>query len=90
MMISPDLWPAVITLSAVAIMFALFVSELYSTETVAISGTAFLLATGVLSIDDFLTALSNPAPIAIAAMFIISGALVRTGALAHWMLQRRH
>jgi hypothetical protein len=35
MMISPDLWPAVITLSAVAIMFALFVSELYSTETVA-------------------------------------------------------
>ena len=81
MMISPDLWPAVITLSAVAIMFALFVSELYSTETVAISGAAFLLATGVLSIDDFLTALSNPAPIAIAAMFIISGALVRTGAL---------
>lgn len=81
MMISPDLWPAVITLSAVAIMFALFVSELYSTETVAISGAAFLLATGVLSNDDFLTALSNPAPIAIAAMFIISGALVRTGAL---------
>ena len=81
MTISPDLWPAIITLAVVVIMFALFVSELYSTETVAISGAAILLATGVLSLDDFLTALSNPAPIAIAAMFIISGALVRTGAL---------
>ncbi len=81
MTVSPELWPAIITLSVVAIMFALFVSELYSTETVAISGAAVLLATGVLTIDEFLTALSNPAPIAIAAMFIISGALVRTGAL---------
>ena len=81
MTITPDLWPAVITLSVVAVMFILFVSELYSTETVAISGAAVLLATGVLSIDEFLGALSNPAPIAIAAMFIISGALVRTGAL---------
>lgn len=81
MTVSPDLWPAIITLSVVAVMFALFVSELYSTETVAISGAAVLLATGVLTIDEFLTALSNPAPIAIAAMFIISGALVRTGAL---------
>lgn len=81
MTVSPDLWPAIVTLSVVAVMFALFVSELYSTETVAISGAAVLLATGVLTIDEFLTALSNPAPIAIAAMFIISGALVRTGAL---------
>lgn len=81
MTVSPDLWPAIITLSVVAVMFVLFVSELYSTETVAISGAAVLLATGVLTIDEFLTALSNPAPLTIAAMFIISGALVRTGAL---------
>ena len=81
MTISPEMWPAIITLSVVAVMFVLFVSELYSTETVAISGAAVLLATGILTIDEFLTALSNPAPIAIAAMFIISGALVRTGAL---------
>ncbi len=81
MAISPEMWPAIITLMVVAVMFALFVSELYSTETVAISGTAVLLATGILQIDDLLTAFANPAPIAIAAMFIMSGALVRTGAL---------
>lgn len=78
---SPELWPAIITLTVVAVMFVLFVSEAYSTETVAISGAAVLLAAGVLTIDDFLIAVANPAPIAIAAMFIISGALVRTGAL---------
>lgn len=81
MSISPDLWPAMITLAVVTAMFALFVSEIYSTETIAIAGSATLLATDVLHIDDFLTAFANPAPIAIAAMFIISGALVRTGAL---------
>ncbi|MGB0926435.1 MAG: SLC13 family permease [Pikeienuella sp.] len=80
-MIDPELWPAVLTLAVVAGMFALFISERYTTETVAITGTAVLMATGVLSIPDFLTAIANPAPIAIAAMFVISGALVRTGAL---------
>ncbi|MEL7462637.1 MAG: SLC13 family permease [Pseudomonadota bacterium] len=73
--------PALLTLAVVAVMFALFVSEAYSTETVAIAGAAVLLAAGVLTIDDLTSAVANPAPIAIAAMFVISGALVRTGAL---------
>lgn len=81
MIVSPETWPAILTLAVVAVMFVLFVSEVYSTETVAISGAAVLLASGVLQIDDVLSAFANPAPIAIAAMFIISGALVRTGAL---------
>ncbi|MEX2520968.1 MAG: SLC13 family permease [Paracoccaceae bacterium] len=62
-------------------MFGLFISELYPPETVAIGGAAVLLATGVLALDDLLGALASPAPLAIASMFIISGALVRTGAL---------
>ncbi|MEO1611141.1 MAG: SLC13 family permease [Pseudomonadota bacterium] len=73
--------PALLTLGVVAVMFALFVAESYSTETVAIAGASVLLAAGVLTIDDFTSAVANPAPIAIAAMFVISGALVRTGAL---------
>ena len=73
--------PAIVTLVVVAAMFALFVSETYSTETVAVAGAAVLLATGILTLEDFTTAVANPAPIAIAAMFVISGALVRTGAL---------
>lgn len=78
---SPDMWPAVLTLAVTALMFAIFISELYSTETVAIGGVAVLLASGVLKMGDLLAAVANPAPLAIAAMFIISGALVRTGAL---------
>lgn len=78
---SPEIWPAVLALTVVAAMFALFVTELYSTETVAIGGASVLLASGVLSLNDMLEAVANPAPLAIAAMFIISGALVRTGAL---------
>lgn len=80
-MIDPEMWPALITLAVVIGMFALFISERYTTETVAISGAAILMATGTLSVPDFLEAIANPAPIAIAAMFVISGALVRTGAL---------
>ncbi|WP_372891547.1 SLC13 family permease [Rhodosalinus sp.] len=62
-------------------MFALFVREVYPTEVVAIGGVAVLLVTGVLPYDVALEVLSNPAPWTIAAMFLIVGALVRTGAL---------
>ncbi|MEO1686739.1 MAG: SLC13 family permease [Pseudomonadota bacterium] len=39
------------------------------------------MAGGVLPAEVLMTAIANPAPITIAAMFILSGALVRTGAL---------
>ncbi|SNR56032.1 SLC13 family permease [Puniceibacterium sediminis] len=72
---------AIVTIAVVAGMFALFVREAYPTEVVAIGGSALLLALGVLSYDDALSVLSNPAPWTIMAMFIVMGALVRTGAL---------
>ena len=50
-------------------------------QVVALTGVAAMLATGVLPYDQALPVLSNPAPWTIAAMFIIMGALVRTGAL---------
>ena len=72
---------AITTLAIVAIMFALFIREIYPTEVVAISGAAVLLALGLLPYDEALHVLSNPAPWTIVAMFIVMGALVRTGAL---------
>ncbi len=72
---------AIVTLSVVVVMFILFVREVYPTEVVAISGAALLLALGVLPYEAGLAVLSNPAPWTIAAMFIVMGALVRTGAL---------
>ncbi|MDQ7069778.1 MAG: SLC13 family permease [Rhodobacterales bacterium] len=72
---------AVLTLIVVGIMFVLFVRETYPTEVVAITGAALMLALGVLPYESALKVLSNPAPWTIAAMFIVMGALVRTGAL---------
>jgi len=73
---------AVLTLAVVAGMFIMFIRETYPTEVVAIAGASLMLAAGFLSYEDALSVLSNPAPWTIAAMFIVMGALVRTGALA--------
>lgn len=77
----PPLAAPLLTLGVVALMFVLFVRETYPTEVVALAGAALMLALGVLSYDAALAVLSNPAPWTIAAMFIVMGALVRTGAL---------
>jgi len=73
--------PALFTLAVVLAMFVAFVRETHPPEVVAIAGAALLLAVGVLPLDELLAVFSNPAPITIGAMFILSGALVRTGAL---------
>ena len=72
---------AILALSVVFVMFVLFVREQYPAEVVAISGAAVMLVLGILPYDRALSVLSNPAPWTIAAMFIVMGALVRTGAL---------
>ena len=77
---------ATLTLTVVAVMFVLFLRETYPAEVVAIAGAALVLALGLLPYDKALMVLSNPAPWTIAAMFIVMGALVRTGAL-HWFTQ---
>ena len=73
---------AVMALAVVAVMFALFIREVYPPEVTAIFGAATMLALGILPYDAAVKVLSNPAPWTILAMFIVMGALVRTGALA--------
>ncbi|MDA7424857.1 SLC13 family permease [Thalassococcus lentus] len=72
---------ALVALIVVIVMFILFLRESYPTEVTAMGGVAVLLVLGVLPYDAALGVLSNPAPWTIAAMFIVMGALVRTGAL---------
>ena len=85
---------ALFALGVVAVMFLLFLRESFPTEVVAIFGVALLLISGVLPYDAALAVLSNPAPWTIAAMFLVMGALVRTGSLigftklAHRLMQR--
>ena len=73
--------PAILSLAVVAGMFILFIRETYPSEVVALGGVAVLLVTGALPVADLQNAFANPAPWTIAAMFVISGGLVRTGAL---------
>ncbi|MEO1139655.1 MAG: SLC13 family permease [Pseudomonadota bacterium] len=72
---------AILALIVVGVMFLLFIREVYPTEVVALGGAAVLLSTGVLPYEAALNVLANPAPWTIAGMFIVMGALVRTGAL---------
>ena len=72
---------AILALTVVAFMFVLFVREVFPTEVVALSGAALMLFLGILPYEAGLAVLSNPAPWTIAAMFIVMGALVRTGGL---------
>ncbi|NIZ10962.1 SLC13 family permease [Pseudooceanicola sp. HF7] len=79
-----DLGPtgqAALCLLVVLAMFVMFVRETYPTEVVALAGVSLMLMLGLLPYDLALSVLSNPAPWTIAAMFIVMGALVRTGAL---------
>jgi len=76
-----DTGAAILALAIVAVMFALFLRERYPTEVVALAGAALMLALGLLPYEAALDVLSNPAPWTIAAMFLVMGALVRTGAL---------
>ena len=72
---------AMLSLTVVVVMFILFLRETLPTEVVALAGAASLLAMGLLPYEDARIVLSNSAPWTIAAMFIVMGALVRTGAL---------
>ncbi|NHM21042.1 SLC13 family permease [Tritonibacter mobilis] len=78
---SGDTTSAILALLIVLGMFVAFLRETYPTEVVAICGVSLMLVTGVLPYAEALPVLANPAPWTIAAMFLIMGALVRTGAL---------
>lgn len=62
-------------------MFAGFLTERYPVEVVAIVGAAVLVFSGILPTSEVMDVFSNSAPWTIAAMFVLVGALVRTGGL---------
>ncbi|MBT9386567.1 SLC13 family permease [Pseudooceanicola sp. CBS1P-1] len=65
----------------IVLVFILFLTERFSAEVTALGGVALALLVGLVSVEDVLKALSNPAPATIGAMFVLSAALVRTGVL---------
>ena len=74
-------YKSVIALGLIIALFALMMSERYPPEVSAAGFAAVFVALGFVSPDELLSVFSNPAPLAIGAMFVLSGALVRTGVL---------
>lgn len=72
---------ALIALVILGVMFALFITERWPADVIALAGVAAMLGLGVLPYEEALRALSNPAPWTIAAMFVIAGSIARTGVL---------
>ncbi len=71
-----------ISLILLTLMFLLFIIEPLPVEVTALATAVLMMILGVLPIQEFLSILSNPAPWTIMAMFVLSGALVRTGLLS--------
>ena len=70
----------------IVVVFAAFVKEWVSAELVAMGALLACVLVGVLSMDsgasdNALSVFSNPAPITVACMFILSAALERTGVI---------
>ncbi|GAA6160174.1 SLC13 family permease [Ruegeria sp. HU-ET01832] len=70
-----------LALAVVVLLFAAFLSERFEPDVTAAGAAALFVVLGFVPTNEVLAAFSNPAPITIAAMFVISGALVRTGLL---------
>ncbi|WP_108681047.1 SLC13 family permease [Methyloceanibacter sp. wino2] len=83
-----DQYQTGIALVILAATFGAFLLERYPPSVVATAGAAAFLVLGLIDTKDVMGVFSNSAPITIAAMFILSGALVRTGTLeaaASWV-----
>src|SRR3546814_578726 len=77
-------WPTlqtVIVLVLVIVVFVGFVRETMPPDIVALVAVGLLLVTGILGTDEMLSVFSNSAPITVAAMFVLSAALERTGVI---------
>lgn len=70
-----------LAMGLLAVVFVAFALELRSPDVIAFCGAVVALATGLVSPNDLLAAIANPAPATIGAMFVLSAALVRTGVL---------
>ncbi len=72
---------AIITLIIIALAIGLFVWEKFSADLVALLAMVALVFTGVLTPEEGIAGFANPATITVAFMFVISAAVLKTGAM---------
>ena len=74
-------WQIALVFLLLAGTLASFIREKYPPDVIALALFVVLIATGLLPIERAFSVFANPAPITIAAMFVLSAALVRCGAI---------
>lgn len=74
-------WEIATVLALVVAAIVCFVRERIPPDVVALSLFVVIAATGLVPTKDAFAVFSNPAPITVAAMFVLSAALIRCGAL---------
>lgn len=79
-----DAW---ITVAVITTIFALLVGRKYSPGIIFLGAVTVLLATGVIDFETALDGLSNPAPIAVGALYVVAAAVSKTGALGPLVAQ---
>lgn len=72
---------AIVGLVVLAAMFVAFLFERFPPSVIAVSGAAALIALGLLDEKAAFAVFSNSAPLTVGAMFVLSGALIRTGVI---------
>ncbi|MCW5725419.1 MAG: SLC13 family permease [Maricaulaceae bacterium] len=70
-----------IVLTLVVIVFFGFIREKMPPDVVALCALGLLLLTGILTTTEALSVFTNAAPVTVAAMFVLSAALERTGVI---------
>ena len=72
---------AIVGLIVLAAMFVAFLFERFPPSVIAVSGAAALIALGLLDEKAAFAVFSNSASLTVGAMFVLSGALIRTGVI---------
>ncbi len=81
-------WNALVTLGVIILALLLFITEFISIDLVALVIMVLLTFTGVITAQESVEGFSNQATLTVAFMFVLSGALLKTGALqylAQWL-----
>lgn len=74
-------WQIALTFALLVATFVSFVREKIAPDITALALLVILVFTGLLPLDQALSVFANPAPLTVAAMFILSAALVKCGAI---------
>lgn len=74
-------WEAWLTLAVVVVTVVALARDWMAPAFAVLAANLFLLVTTVLTVDQALSGFSNPAPITVAALFVVARAVERSGAL---------